>query len=332
MAEKILFRDYLEDQIRHRYSEKGLISDDNEFLFHLFDEDYYYESDKVFLNENLRLLKGDNINYNEYIPKYMYTKTFWKIMSKGLPESLNNIKSIRNKKLETIVKKVSKKGIKLCSVGYGGASTNILFNLYLINNIHKTPLFEELKIYEPDNWALSNIFRIGKPILHQAFSRFTNISGNDTIYKIQTLNLEKDLVKNKLEARASYLTEEEALKLEEEGFIFIGAPDFKTREMLERIGATFIMTGHANNSVRLTKNPVLSGGAIIETYGSIDIGVLLMNFWMATFNLLDALANKEIHKLENDTEIFKTDFNTAYTEKEIEIFKKGFTKELKTED
>ena len=332
MAERIYFRDYLMDQIRHRYSEKGLISDDNEFLYNLFNEDYYYENGKIFLNENLKLLKGDNINYNEYIPSYIYTKTFWKVMSKGLPESLKDIKGIKSKKLETVVKKVSKKGIKLCSVGYGGASTNILFNLYLINNIHKTPLFEELRIYEPDNWALSNIFRIGKPILHQAFSRFTNISGNDTIFKIQTLGLEKDLVKNRLEAKALYLTEKEALKLKDEGFIFIGAPDFRTRKILEKIGATFIMTGHANNSVRLTKNPVLSGGAIIETYGSIDVGVLLMNFWLATFNLLDALANKEIHKLENDTELFKIDFNTAYTEKEIENFKKGFTKELKTED
>ena len=321
------FKDFVMDQIRHRYAPVGKISDDNKFIYNIFDNEIYYE-DLVLLNDNLKLLKGEDEAYSNYYPTFIKTKTAWKILKKGLPESLKDIKKVRSPKIKKLAKTIQSKKIKLAVVGYGGAMSNILYNLGLVSDQHRTPLFEKLLIIEPEKWSLTNIFRIAKPLMHKGFSRFENVDGDNTVYKIQTFDVEEKLVDEEIELRAEYLNKEEALKLKEEGYIFIGAPDFKTREMLQEIGATFIMTGHANNNIRITKNPILNGGAIVETYGTIDIGVLISNFWLATFALLDIFANQDVQSLPDDTELYKFNFDEYFSAEECKKLKESFKEEL----
>jgi hypothetical protein len=328
MSERILFKDYLMEQIRHRYSRVGMISDDNAFIHQIFDEDVQFK-DFVFLNENLKLLKGDIGEYNKYLPTYLTTETFWKIMKKGLPESLKRIKKISQPKVKKLIDTIFGKKLKLCVVGYGGAMSNILYNFSIIAEQHRAPLFEEIVAYEPEKWAFTNILRIGKPILHKGFSRFENLTGDNTVFKLKTIDVEERIVNDFLESRIEYLDQESAKELRDQGYIFIGAPDLKTRKVLHEIGAQFLMIGHANDQIRITKNPVLGNGLVQETYGSIDIGILLMNFWFATFHLLDIFANQDIKDITDDTELFKFKFLENFSDQECAEIKKEFEEELK---
>jgi len=329
MAEKILFKEYLMEQIRHRYAPVGKISDDNEIIANLFNDEFDVEEDVSVLNENINLLIPELLgDYQSSHPKYLETKNFWKVMKKSLPESLEKIKKIKSREIESLIKKINKKHLKLCFVGFGGANSNLLYNMGLISRVNNKSIVDEIYVIEPENWAFTNILRVGKPVLDKARSRFSNLAESESFQKIETIDeTEKSVSSDYFLTEVDYLTKEKILSLKEEGYIFIGAPDFSTRNLLQECDADFLMIGHSGNSIRITKNPTING-AVVETYGSIDIGILLMNLWAATFNLLDILANQNVEEIVEGTELFSFDFDSNFSEEDCIKIKKKYKKEL----
>jgi len=330
-TEKIKFQEFLKEAIRHRYATKSLLSNDNDFLTEAFDINVNLEN-KVIFNPNIvPLLGGD---YNSFqIPEYIGSKGFWKTMEvMGIEKGILKEESFKSKNLKDLIKKVNNKKLKVCFIGYGGMSTNVLYNLNIINLATNMPIFNDVQIFENDNWALTNLFRIGKPMIHKTFSRFEeDFFEDESCPKIFTIDDEKRVAENFFEVNKKYLEENEARKMIEEGYLFIGAPDFKTRKMLQEIGANFIMIGHSGNGVRITKNPIIQSGAVTETYGSIDISTLLMNLWGATFKLLPILAKKDIEEIEDDEELFKFNFDDI-NQNEIKEIREMFNEELKIKE
>jgi hypothetical protein len=87
------------------------------------------------------------------------------------------------------------------------------------------------------------------------------------------------------------------------------------------------MVGHSGNSVRITKNPIIGVG-VEETYGTIDVPVLLCNLWAATYMLIKTLNEGfgYINELPEDHELYHFNFNNVSDTKKNRI-KKLFKEE-----
>jgi len=346
MAETInrSFVEYLQEEIRHRFSEKSELGSDNVFIHRIFDLDsndpdevkkvlqkngIVFNPNLAFLNPGIADVCNQDLSSDELYPSYLLTDGFTNYMTgagisktyfKDLPFASSVLKNYFK---ASGSKSIPAKDLEIVMIGFGGAMSNILWNLTILQDVFDArPLFKNLSIYEKDNWALTNIFRVGKQVMHKAFSRFQT-RGN-VVSKLDTIDKEFDLSDSTTLVR-DYLSKDEIDKIIENNpdTIFIGAPDFSTRKYLAEKGANFIMVGHSGNSIRITKCPNISEG-VVETYGSIDTPVLLLNLWVATYKLIELFSNPEkIYNAENGEELFEFDYNQLSKKKKNEI-KKGF--------
>ncbi|NPA45037.1 MAG: hypothetical protein GXO49_05850, partial [Chlorobi bacterium] len=199
--------------------------------------------------------------------------------------------------------------------------------------------FQNLFIFENDILETTNIFRIGKPLVNKSISRFEKYKLNSLKYqtnseflkvlpKIYTFNEESQLSK-KNHLIKKYFTINDAKEILEnyENVIFIGAPDFETRQALYEMNAPFLMVGHSNNTISITKCPKIEG-LITETYGSIDIPVLIMNLWGASYKLIELFTNENINSIEPDTNLFRFNFDSL-TDEEKNNLKEKFKENRK---
>jgi hypothetical protein len=183
-------------------------------------------------------------------------------------------------------------------------------------------IFGDCSIFEKDNWSFSNILRLGKPISQKTFSRFSGVSYR--VPKLMTIDKEKDLFES-LNLNFQFLKKEdiEEILKEDQKTIFIGAPDFETRKILNELGAQFIMVGHSNNTISIRKAPTIHD-SITETYGSIDTPVLLLNLWAATYELVNLLSKpSQIYKADKNETLFEFNFDDLNNE-EVNKLKKNF--------
>jgi len=327
---KIYLRNFLEEAIRQRYAPISQLGADNEIIFNKFSRNeihsMIFDENIPIFNNNIAMMSGfTSAAQQDYSPI---------LFRKGFPEYLKkmrlNEKLFGNfwitRQLRDEIEKIINKKYTLVVIGYGGAMQNILYNLFMFSKYLKIyPWFQNLFLFENDILETTNIFRIGKPLVNKSLSRFEKYKTDNLNYqidnnflkvlpKIYAFNEESQLAK-KNHLIKKYFTINDAKEILEkyENVIFIGAPDFETRQALHEMNAPFIMIGHSNNAVSITKCPKIEG-LITETYGSIDIPVLLMNLWGASYKFIELLANSNINLIEPDTNIFRFDFDSLNDE------------------
>ncbi|NPA45040.1 MAG: hypothetical protein GXO49_05865, partial [Chlorobi bacterium] len=304
MARRLLLNDHLKESIRQRYAPVSQIGADNELLMEIFDKEAVNKNfrelsekinNKVIFNPNIAMLfprywkelRRRNFIF-EFIPYYLFNPKLVNYMKHMGHEDVFERNYFFTKTLKKLWTEISKKKYTLVVVGYGGAMFNLLNNLSFMSMVsEKLPrLFERIIVFENDEVEFSNILRFGAPIINIGISRF-----DDSYNNFKKINLlEKQLLQNKFfhlfknqfQAEDEYFTIDKAKEILEnyENVIFIGAPDFETRQALYEMSAPFLMVGHSNNTISITKCPKIEG-LITETYGSIDIPVLLLNLYGA---------------------------------------------------
>jgi hypothetical protein len=97
-----------------------------------------------------------------------------------------------------------------------------------------------------------------------------------------------------------YLTEDHIGDIGDDVFFF-GAPDFETRDMLNKYN--FIFGGHSGDSVAFVYKPVVDSDLTSESYGTINLASFYLNMMKATEELIYVLADDR--KLEKDEILFK---------------------------
>jgi len=285
----------IQEEIRHRYAESSIIKHalDNDVISKLGKSNFrLLKRFTTYMNPNLLILnpsltntfpisyngnKSKTIYFNDTIKKYCIDVVGY---DPTTPEG--------KAKVHSLLDSIAQKNLKICIVGYGGAMINFLWNTYLLAFIssYNDPIFEEITIFEKDNISLTNILRISKPVI---LDSFLNIHCNDdgSLPKIRLIQEEFQLTK-KMSLFKRYLEDEKEVKrLVKDGFVFIGAPNFEARILLQ--DAPFYFLGHANNELEIFYQPLVNTELTFESYGSIDVPVLLANLAVGTIKMLEIL-------------------------------------------
>jgi hypothetical protein len=217
----------------------------------------------VFISQTIAALhRGTALPFDELL----------KILGIKLPEVKKKLTALKKEQLNLIL------------VGYGGYSINTMEFLYqLCIRCGITDLFKTLTIFEADNLTLTNCYRIYKNLLTpideltDAQSKLSIVSDNYDGTLSSIINLVPE-----------YLTPEiYESSLKGKRVVFLGAPDFPTRQLL--VNEKFIFGGHAGDEVGLISKPHINADITIESYGTINPAVLLMNLLRATVELPSAL-------------------------------------------
>ena len=319
---------YLQEQIRHRYSTTSILNyKDNEIIHAIFNETEIENlAMKNVLNQQIIMFsknfasKVDNIKLDpsQIFPPYFKDLQLMKKMKKyGIFPTQKDLKKIRSKHLKLLV------------VGYGGAMINMLYNMTLWAKYYNTfGIFDKILIFENDNIDLTNLFRIGKPIYNHVIDRGLLTPeiidlGSDTRTIIDSPSNKMHLINSNspenylsreftIHKVAMYLTKKLAQTAKEKGYIFVGAPDLETRNILSEF--PFFFMGHQDSEVELQFAPKDISDLVIENYGKIDVPVLLTNLQLATAAFIKTLAHNNPEDFTNNEILFKYDLNEHISE------------------
>ena len=200
------------------------------------------------------------------------------------------------------IRRIRERGLDVIFIGYGGMSINMLHFMESIKKYQTgNSLFSSLTIYEPDKLSLTNMFRVYKDC--------SKINGSIEQSEYKTKLFTERGIADRVNIVNNYFTEEDANNWNS-NTIFIGAPDFGTREILKN--RRFFFVGHGDNEISITYQPSTEHDMTIETYGKIDVRILWSNLLSATEAMFEILANAKFDELEPNTEVF---VNNAYETK-----------------
>jgi len=307
------------EEIRHRYSPTSIIPGacDNETIFQLDKKSVkILKRYSTVFNPNLKFIVPElsdkfPIRYAGYKKETIYT----------IPEVVNYCRDIigidpttkdGKQAIHEILDNIAKKELKLAIIGYGGAMINFLWNTYILAfaSSYNNPIFKELTIFERESISFTNILRLGKPVMIESYlNMITDERGS--LPKIRLIREEFQLAED-THLIHDYLEDPKLVKkLEDDGYIFLGAPNFEARNLLEN--SKFFFFGHANNEFEITYCPRVDAGLAFETYGSIDIPVLLANIAVGSLAMLDIFSKLDTENMPDiNSSIFKIDYGVQY--------------------
>jgi hypothetical protein len=277
-----------------RYAPESILPyDDNQIIHRFFKDRFSGAEAKTFrvMNENITRMS------------YVLVKNLQARQS-GNPTSFDDpltqhlLDELDLRPTKEDMQKIREKNLKLCVVGYGGAMVNVLYNMYIwAMELSETKLFEKLVIFEQDDLDFTNILRMGKPIVFSYSPDYIK-KFDDQVHNIKTLK-KINMISNERELSSErksilfikWLDDKAAGFLDKKGYIFVGAPTLETRQMLA--DKKFFFLGHSDYEVDITYSPQAISSLAVETYGSIDIPVLLVNLQLATAAFIKILASDE---------------------------------------
>ena len=145
MATRVYFKDYLQEQIEHRFAKKSALGADNEIFNNFFNSDYQNDEkilekieNQLIFNKNLyfmspALADAHDINLaidpSDQLPEFILKESFSDYMKlSGINEDYFNEAPFASSVLKEKFKTVKDNGLKVIFIGYGGAVSNILYN------------------------------------------------------------------------------------------------------------------------------------------------------------------------------------------------------------
>lgn len=300
---------YLDNELRMRYSPGSILPfDDNTAIHRFFKTELTASEAKAFniMNDNIIRMSYNLVKNTE--PRVGGNPVSF---DTALTQHLLDELDIRPTKED--FQAIRDRNLKMCVVGYGGAMLNMLYNMYIwAMELSETKIFEKLVVFEKDELDFSNIMRMGKPMIFDYSPDFIKPYDADvpqikTLKKINMLNVEKELAKErKLVLFSDWLTDTSAEYIHKNGYFFVGAPTLETRTVLQ--DKEFYFLGHSDYEVDITRSPQNISTLAVETYGSIDIPVLMINLQIATAAFIKHLASGS--ESEPDQRLLNFDMKT----------------------
>ncbi len=297
MSEKVNLKKYLQNEVRMRFSEDSILPySDNMIIHKMLGGGITTKEAKEAKLMNPNIIKmSRKLLLNQDFIEHTNEPSFDDKLTTDIMIELDILPTKED------FQKIRDKDINLCLVGYGGATVNMLHNMYNWSMaLSEVAIFKNIVIFESDTVDFSNLVRFGKPISFDytaAFASFRSESSPHikTLKKISMLSAEKELSKKrKIISFSEWLKDSHAESLKKKDYILIGAPDLETRQMLNKIDSTFYFMGHSDYEVDIVFQPEITSGLVVENYGSIDIPVLLINLQIATAAFIKQLANTEV--------------------------------------
>jgi len=286
--------DYLDNEIRMRYSTESILPYDDNRIIHRFFKEPFSKNEA----NKLRVMNENILKSSYLLVKNVPARKSGNPASFEDPLMQHLLDELDIRPTEEDFKKIKEKGVKLCVVGYGGAMVNMLYNMYLWSmELSQTKVFEKLVIFEKDDLDFTNLLRMGKPVVFDYSPDYIRkydkeVPNIKTLKKISMLSTERELSKERKSIMfVDWLDSEAAAFLDKKNYIFVGAPTLETRQMLS--DKKFFFLGHSDYEVDITYSPQSISGLAVETYGSIDIPVLLINLQLATAAFIKVLASDE---------------------------------------
>ncbi len=326
---KNLLTGYLKNAMRMRYAPKSILPYADNELAHLLVQGYSdarLKKELTLLQDRMHDLGSDQVIMNpnilgmsEYYPRFFEEhKSDFSLSQPFLDGELvsNILKDLNLEVTKEDLQKIKDKNIKLAFVGMGGAMLNTLnvLNYYAIKH-GEVGIFDKIIVFEKDTVDFTNLFRFGKPLL---FSQTINMlstedkNGIPLLKKLYLIDSEKILCKSyNITSFDEWLTEKHAKILDEKGYTIVGAPGIDTRVMLSNYDFYFL--GHGNFEVDVAFKQTVDQGLAVETYGTVDIPALLINFTLAASAFIKSLAADE--KPEPDKLVFRFDLKKYLIEK-----------------
>ena len=309
--------DKLYEEIRPRYAPDSIIKGalDNHAIHQLFTKKDFkvLKKYKTCFNPNTLVIipnlsqvfpipytgrKAETIYHNQYVRDYCIATT-----------GIDPMTEAGKAEIHDILRAIQAKEMKLAVIGYGGAMINFLWNTYLLAFLSdfNEPVFKEICVFEKEAISFTNILRVGKPVLLESFlSIYLNESGS--LNKLNMIREEFQLAED-VTLIEDYLTEEDDLKeLVDSDFLLIGAPNFEARKLLE--DSNFFFFGHANNELEIFFQPIVNTELTFESYGSIDVPVLLSNIAAGTIEMLRIFTAFDVKNpgYEKSQSLFRIDY------------------------
>jgi len=209
---------------------------------------------------------------------------------------LIQISGIDMKKLQDNMRKVKKRKITLTSIGYGGLSINVFHFLSLLSyRVGVDEVFHELNIFDDDYLSFTNAIRFYKNLFKGKVGLGDRVK---KIFLFDEHNLAETIVHHSNRFDEGSV---EAMKKRKNN-VFFGAPDFETRQLLER--EQFLFAGHQGDGTILIKSPVVDTVATSETYGTINLTSFFVNMLVNAYGMMDVLANGFLEE-EHDKILFQ---------------------------
>ncbi len=299
-------KDYLDNELRMRYATESILPFDDNKVIHKFFKDQFTTSEAKeysIMNDNIirmsyTLVKNSEPKLNGNPVSFDTALTQHLLDELDLRPTKEDFQAIRDRPL------------KMCVVGYGGAMLNMLYNMYIWSmEMSETKIFDKIVVFEKDELDFSNILRMGKPMLFNYSPDFIKPYSSEvphikTLKKINMLDVEKELsAERKLVLFSDWLVDTSAEYIHKNDYFFVGAPTLDTRTILQ--DKEFYFLGHNDFEVDITRSPQNISTLAVETYGSIDIPVLMINLQLATAALIKILAKGEDH--DPDTRLLNFD-------------------------
>jgi len=288
---------FLANELRMRYSPESILPYDDNRVIHRFFENQYEAAEA----KNFRVM-----NNNISRMSYNISRSMGPDME-SLPQSLTDpltqhlLDELDIRPTADDFKAIRDKNLKMCVVGYGGAMVNMMYNMYTwAMELSEIKLFEKIVVFEKDTIDFSNILRMGKPLVFDYNPGFISLYDSEvnsvkTLKKGNMLTVEKELAKSrKLILLSDWLQAESAEYMHNQGYFFVGAPTLDTRTILQ--DKQFYFMGHSDYEVDIVHSPQDISSLAVETYGSVDIPVLLINLQIATAAFIKILAGDMAHE------------------------------------
>ena len=218
---------------------------------------------------------------------------------------------------------VKKKKLDIVSIGYGGMMCNVFENLIeLCEILNMNNIFHSISIFEQETLEASNMLRLNTA---ESFSLFTDNSiinrSNNTrliLGKLSLINRGKlvSLASTSLRLHNSYFRLNEFLHTNHKNLdpyhcVYIGAPDFETRQIFAKKYLRFLALLHQNDNVSIIAKPIANTASQVETYGSIKLAQFFMNCLVATVEFIKILATRDNLDEASNEVLFDKTLDTA---------------------
>ena len=214
---------------------------------------------------------------------------------------------------------VKKKKLDIVSIGYGGMMCNVFENLIeLCSILNMNSIFHTISIFEQETLEASNMLRLNtaesmnlvtdNSIINRSFGTRLILG------KLNLINRGKlsSLVSISLMLSNNYFDLRDFLHsnhryLDPYHCIYIGAPDFETRQVFAKKFLSFLALLHQNDNVSIIAKPIANTASQVETYGSIKLAQFFMNCLVATVEFIKILATRDdLKDLSNEVLFDKT--------------------------
>lgn len=218
---------------------------------------------------------------------------------------------------------VKKKKLDIVSIGYGGMMCNVFENLIeLCEILNINSIFHSISIFEQETLEASNMLRLNTA---ESFSLFTDNSiinrSNNTrliLGKLSLINRGKlvSLTSTSLRLHNNYFRLNEFLHINHKNLdpyhcVYIGAPDFETRQIFAKKYLRFLALLHQNDNVSIIAKPIANTASQVETYGSIKLAQFFMNCLVATVEFIKILATRDNLDEASNEVLFDKTLDTA---------------------